>query len=121
MIRARVDLTSAVVLLLALATTVAGALTLRAALAQERRVMARADQFAQEEQLRWKSLASEVEDLLERNKHERQRIDGRRGGRPPNQPDVPDNGGQAWTVESYRSFVERTGKTIPGVERQLGI
>lgn len=67
----------------------------------------------------FEALAESVEEMISTARKERARADGRRGGRPPNPQ--PENGGQQWTRESYRNWVERNGRTLPEVEAALGL
>lgn len=68
-------------------------------------------------------LAESVEEMIEEARNVRRRENGRKGGRPPAQPQNPElqNGEEAWTMESYRAHLDRTGRSLPQVERMLGL
>jgi len=116
-----VDAVSLLSAVLALAASVAGAWAVYRAAAQDAGVRRLIEEHTSETRVRVKALSEEVEQMLDRVTAERKRIDGRRGGRPREEAALPENGGRPWTIQTYTQWCEQTGRSLPEVERALGI
>jgi len=66
-------------------------------------------------------MAEEVEHLIARAREERARADGRKGGRPPKDSAPPAENGHDpnMTERQYLALVERTGRSIPELEKRF--
>jgi len=62
-----------------------------------------------------KGLYEQAEAMFDEARAVRNREHGKRGGRPPNGPALP----EVSSKDEYLALVERTGKTIPELERRF--
>lgn len=68
-----------------------------------------------------KSLGDEVEEMIDRARDERRRVNGRKGGRPAHADQNGQDGPAIATRQDYEAHLMRGGKPNPDIERALGI